>query len=535
MRKLLRIFLSGSFPKMSTIFIILLNLASGFLVISANRHLAVLFNDYFMINNLFGVALPLLITLGLFISVFLLGILGTYIHQSLQWGGEARLKSYLVNKLLRTETKYFYDKQPADIWSNINNVTQQVSYFIGILISIFSSIITLVFHGVVIFNVDIYAGLLSLLMLPLFIILSQFIGKSLMPLQHEIMSQHRELSVVSQEAIKGVSNVKAKNAYDFFIARIMKAQAIITKNMVKINTTGRYKQSIVSLIGILSPIVILFGAMQISDNLLADTSNVLILYINIPIFMGYASVVFSSITEYKRNLPAITELKNLADLPQENSGSIEIDYFDSLSTKNVQVSFGNSKIVKIPDITISKGEKVMFFGESGVGKSSLFNILMGFNQDYSGEIMINGIELRQIDLKSIRKCFGISFQNLDVLTLTLADNILLGLSKEDKVLEDVIETTNLNLLLNDKNDEILRDQTLSGGERSRIGLAGSLIRNTDVLLIDETFSSVDEEMEAYILKKMNEKYSDKTIICISHRMTSAKYFDRTIDFNIEID
>jgi len=170
----------------------------------------------------------------------------------------------------------------------------------------------------------------------------------------------------------------------------------------------------------------------------------------------------------------------------------------------------------------------MFMGESGVGKSTLFNILMGFLHEYEGEVKINDVEHRLFNLTALRRQIGIAFQSANVISVGLDDNIQLG--EDLPKLADIIEITNLSAVKSSKTEADLHGQALSGGEKSRIGLAQTLIRSPEVILIDETFSSLDEAMEEEILGKLFEKYPSKTVICISHRAASKKYFDKVVQF-----
>jgi len=191
------------------------------------------------------------------------------------------------------------------------------------------------------------------------------------------------------------------------------------------------------------------------------------------------------------------------------------------------VSFDNGHSINVPDFSVKKGEKIMFFGESGIGKSTIFNVIMGLYPDYQGDVIINGVNLRDIDLASLRDVFGITFQAINVLTLTLKENILLG---ADGNVDELIKLAGLQNQSDIKTDEILNDKVLSGGEKSRLGLAQTLVRNPDIILIDETFSNVDEAMEAQIISALFEKYPEKTVVCISHRSASQNYFDKVINF-----
>jgi ABC-type bacteriocin/lantibiotic exporter with double-glycine peptidase domain len=157
---------------------------------------------------------------------------------------------------------------------------------------------------------------------------------------------------------------------------------------------------------------------------------------------------------------------------------------------------------------------------------------MGINRDYEGEVLVNGIDLRQISLASLRDVFGITFQHTNAITLDLIGNILLGAEKNDKELAKIIQLTALESQQDAKGEAILNNNILSGGEKSRLGLAQMLIPEPQIMLIDESFSNMDEELESKIINDLFTHYPGRTVICISHRNSGRVLFDTVVDFNI---
>jgi ABC-type bacteriocin/lantibiotic exporter with double-glycine peptidase domain len=175
-------------------------------------------------------------------------------------------------------------------------------------------------------------------------------------------------------------------------------------------------------------------------------------------------------------------------------------------------------------------EKVMLFGESGIGKSTIFNIIMGLILEYEGDVLINRINLREISIASVRRIFGIAFQHTNALTLGMRENILLGADKTDSEFNSLVKLAALESQYDTKGDEILNNKVLSGGEKSRIGLAQMLVSKPQIMLIDESFSSVDEKLESQIISSLFKENPDRAVICISHRNSSRPFFDRVVEF-----
>jgi len=186
----------------------------------------------------------------------------------------------------------------------------------------------------------------------------------------------------------------------------------------------------------------------------------------------------------------------------------------------------------VPDFEVKQGEKIMFFGESGIGKSTIFNIIMGLNREYSGDVYVNSKNLREISLSSLRRVFGITFQNTNAITLDLRENILLGASMTDEKLENLMKLTALESQHNAKGDALLNNKVLSGGEKSRVGLSQMLVPEPQIMLIDEAFSNMDEKLESGIIADLFREYPDRAVICISHRNSSGSFFDRVVEFTV---
>jgi ABC-type bacteriocin/lantibiotic exporter with double-glycine peptidase domain len=530
MKRLISVFFGGRFTKLSLLVYVSLNLLAGFMVINANGRLADLFHSHLMTLSTEGFLVPLLITVGLFIVIFLIGLLGEYILNGFRWKGEERLKRYCIEKLMSVECKYYNDKQPAGMWSELNISTQQSANLFSGVVATVSVTIMMLFYGSVLFMVDFYAGLFTVAVTPVYMLLSLGLGRKFEQLQMGVMSHHRDMGATVIESLSGIPNIKAKNAYGFFVNRVLAVQAKITRGMRKISVLNYYLFNVMNVTNIIAPLLILVAATRFSTDLRLDVSNVLILYINIPLFMARFSGIYGQYMQYRSSKPGLKIILALQAVPDEKSGDIKITNFESLETKNTVVRFGENRTITLPDLVIKKGEKVMLSGESGVGKSTLFNIVLGFVRDYEGDVFINGINLRSVDLHSLRKVIGIAFQSAQILTLPLRENIMLDLPKPEDEIQSVIKTTHLESLSEKNKDIPLHNQTLSGGEKSRITLAQALIREPDMLMIDESFSNVDETMEAQIIERIFEKYPDKTFLCISHRMVSKKYFNRTITF-----
>jgi len=531
MKVISRIILEGIRARITLICYILLTLGVGFLLLYANSQLEQVLSDYLFVLNFDGFALRLFATIGLFVLIFGLTVLGAYILTDFTYSALSQLFRHYLSLLLRAKNSYFTNRPAADLFIRLFESSDGVSFFASSVLRIVSNSIILVFYGIIIFRLDLFAGLFAVLVTPLYFLATKKAGDKLTDLLHDRLARTGELSTVTQEAFENVGNIKAKCAHTFFTGRTITVLNIIKRIMVRSETLQIYISEITLLVRIIAPLIIIFAAMLISPEFSGDAGIIMLLYINIPLFLSTFSNIHRWYIEYKAMKPFFSQLREFDDVELESEAGVDIMTFESLQAEGVKVTFDGGRVVSVPDFDVKKGEKVMLFGESGIGKSTIFNIIMGLITDYEGDVFVNGINLREVSLASLRKIFGITFQHTNALTLDLRENILLGASLDDDKLEKLIQLAALESQQDEKGDATLNNKVLSGGEKARLGLSQTLVTDPEIMLIDEAFSGMDEALESKIISDLFSEYPDRTVICISHRNSSRPFFDRVVDFN----
>ena len=532
MKTIMKITFEGSRIKATLVFYLLVALATGFVLIFANDLLAQVLNDHLLVQNFDGFALLLFATVGLFSLIFALHIFGSYLRAEFQYNTLSRLSEYYISRLLRAKNSFFTSRSSAELFTRLNESTYAVSFLLVMVLGIISYSTVLVFYAIIIFRIDVFAGIFTILLLPLYLLATKKAGDKLTKLLYENLAASAELSTVTQESFENVSNVKTKTAFSFFASRSAKELGKIKRASVKQITIEGYVFGIVALLRIVAPLLIILAAMQLSSNFNATAANIMLLYINIPLLLGNFEMLNVFFIEYKAAKPFISQLQEFDDVELESEEGVEITNFESLRTDGVKVSFEGGREICVPNFELKNGEKIMFFGESGIGKSTIFNIIMGLNTEYEGDVFVNGINLREISISSLRRVFGITFQNTNALTLDLRGNILLGTQLADGELKKLIKLTSLESQDDTKGDAVLNNKVLSGGEKSRLGLSQTLVQKPEIILQDEVFSNMDEALETKILGELFREYPNLSVICISHRNSSRPFFDRVVDFNV---
>lgn len=233
-------------------------------------------------------------------------------------------------------------------------------------------------------------------------------------------------------------------------------------------------------------------------------------------------------------ISASQKIFNIIDTPLEQYKTKEIKDFNSLSVefKNVNFSYEEDrKILNSINLNINSGKITALVGPSGCGKSTISSLIMGFNKNYQGKILINGNELREIDEEQLKRKINIVTHNSYIFTGTIEENLKMG--RESASIEEMYEALRkVNLydfvmsLDNKLKSEIKEGgANLSGGQRQRLALARALLYDSEIYIFDEATSNIDVESENEIMDVIYEIGKEKTILLISHRLYNVKNAD----------
>jgi ABC-type multidrug transport system ATPase subunit len=205
---------------------------------------------------------------------------------------------------------------------------------------------------------------------------------------------------------------------------------------------------------------------------------------------------------------------------------------DNITFKNVCFSFGSGKILDNISFSIKTGEKIGLVGPSGSGKSTIANLLMRFYDVNKGSITIDGVDLRNIKIDSLRKHIGIVSQETLLFDMSIKDNIRFG--KPNAARREVIAAAKLANIhdfikkLPEGYDTIVgeRGSSLSGGQKQRISIARVILKNPKIIILDEATSALDTESERTVQKALDNVLKDKTALIIAHRLSTLENVDK---------
>ncbi len=209
------------------------------------------------------------------------------------------------------------------------------------------------------------------------------------------------------------------------------------------------------------------------------------------------------------------------------------DFSKEIELKNLKVAFKNGKEIKFPNIVIKKGEKIAIIGDSGSGKSTLTQCILGDIVSYTGEILMDGKNYKELDISELQKLFSVVTQKPYIFRETLYENITLGRNVDKKKLESALNKSCADEFAKSRLDEMF-DDNLSGGQRARLSIARELVEERPVLIFDEGTASLNRETAVKV--ENNVLTNDaQTVIVITHHMyeETKSLFDRIVKIESE--
>ena len=265
---------------------------------------------------------------------------------------------------------------------------------------------------------------------------------------------------------------------------------------------------------------------------------------DITLYQSYFATIVSQVSSLMSLIPVIAKgvesVNSIGEVLLEediecNDGKEALDSVEGeFDVKNVRFAYNNTDkpVLHELNLHVDKGETIALVGESGAGKSTILNLVIGFNFATDGVVTIDGHDMRDIDLRSYRKHLAVVPQTSILFSGTIRDNITYGIDDFDEdTLNKVVDAANLRDLIDslpDGLDTVVGEHggKLSGGQRQRVSIARALMRNPEVIVLDEATSALDSISEKLIQEALNNLTKDRTTFIVAHRLSTIKGADR---------
>lgn len=396
---------------------------------------------------------------------------------------------------------------------------------------------TLIFMVGMMLYMDWQLALVTLFILPLAYLPVDMIGRKIRKSASVAQEQASHLSGVIEESLGGIRLVKTYSLEKSEASRVENALLARMKLMLRmIEQRGRLLPILESMGGIAVAAVIAFAAYRISQgqstvgNLMAFIASLLNASASLRSFGDMNNQLQEGISGLHRFYEILDEEPSIKDTP--NPINIERAKGD-IKFENVDFAIGETKILNSISFNAEVGKTIAFVGASGAGKSSIINLIPRLFDVTGGTIYLDGIDIRQIELKNLRDQIALVSQDAILFETTIAQNVCFGAGqKTDEEIISALKQAACDFVFelpDGINSHVApKGSNFSGGQRQRLALARAILRNAPILMLDEPTSALDSENEAKIQISLNEFCKNRTTLVVAHRLSTVANADKIL-------
>ena len=450
-----------------------------------------------------------------------------------------RVRADIFNKITKLPIGFFTNERKGDLISRVTNDVQEVeNSVVNTLTVVFRDPITIVIYFAVLFFISWKLTLITLVILPLSGIIISSISKRLKKQSSEGQESLGNILSIIDETISGLRVMLAFNASKYVSAKFDKENGRYARILRSMTNKRELSSPLSEFMGVTVVAVILWigGNMVFSGEMKA--SEFFFYIISFYQILVPAKSISSSFSSIQRGLASAVRIFAVIDTDiaiKESQNPIKISEFkNEVSFHNVSFSYGNDDVLKNINLVIPNGKTIALVGPSGGGKSTLADLIPRFYDATSGDIKIDGINIKDYSLESLRGLMGIVTQESILFNDTIFNNIAFGKphASEEEVMQAAKIANAHDFILQTENGYQTnigdRGTKLSGGQRQRISIARAVLKNPPILILDEATSALDSESERLVQEALTNLMKNRTSIVIAHRLSTIQHADKII-------
>jgi len=478
-------------------------------------------------------------------------ILAIMVYFRSYWGGEAGhrlildLRYALFLHLQRMSHSFFDQRRSGEIVSRFVSDIQLAQNFVGSALSnVWMDSASLGFVIWILFFLDKRLAWVALAVIPFYVLIIRYFSPRIKAASHAVQEQMEDISGELQEKIAGMSVVKAftseKREAKRFYQNSYQLYDLIMRN-IKLSS---YNQLFSSFLTTMAPFIVIWvaGYMILKQELTIGTLIAFYAYLGalylplqrfseLNVVISNATAAIDRIFEFLDARSEVEEMPGAKELPPVKGEVI----FEDVSFVYPQNKFTpDQAVLKNINLTVEPGERIALVGRSGAGKSSMVALIPRFYDISSGRLLIDGIDIKTVTLKSLRQQIGIVPQDTLLFSGTLRENLLYGNpNATDAEIVEASRAANAHEFIEKLPDGYQtlvgeRGLRLSGGQRQRIAIARAFLKNPRILILDEATSALDSESENLIHEALERLMKGRTTFIIAHRLSTVSTADRIV-------
>lgn len=477
-----------------------------------------------------------------------LGLIGIYFFKSvgrymqsvfMNYIGQhivTRFREILLEKIINLDMKFLYLNRSGELISRVTNDIDRIRYFVSnMLPELFRESLTVVALVGYVIYLNPMLAFYSLVVLPIAVYPILLIGKKLKKYSHR--SQEKNADVVSRltEVFNNSEIIKANATQRFELDRF----SVQNWQFFKINMKSVYVGDIVS------PLMEIVGAAGLAAVIFIGGQEVYEGRMSVGEFTAFITavgLVFQPIrrigsiySKIQDAVAASQRVFRVLDMQNKiiDGGKILKDDITHVEFKNVKLKYDDSYALDDVSVDIKRGENIALVGDSGGGKSTFINMLLRFYDPYSGEVLVNGVNIKEFTQDSLKHHISLVTQRVYIFQDTLAANVAYGQEIDERRVIEALKLSDAYEFVSSLEDGIYTKMeeygsNLSGGQRQRIAIARAIYKHASLLLFDEATSALDNESEKRIQNALHEYTKDKITITIAHRLSTIQSADKIL-------
>ncbi|WP_103638044.1 ABC transporter ATP-binding protein [Campylobacter concisus] len=445
-----------------------------------------------------------------------------------------RFREKMVANLLNLDMDFFNEFRTGELISRTTNDIDRIRSIVSSIIpELTRESVTIIGLLCVVIYQSPKLAFFALVVMPVAIYPISRLAKRMKKISKQSQEKTSDITSALSEIFTNIEIIKANNAQKYEHSRFIDEN----NKFFKLNLKS------VKIEQLVSPLMETIGSIGVAAVIIIGGKDVIDGHINMGAFFSFLTALFMLYTPLKRIVNIYNKMQDaiaasertfflMDKVSQIKDGQKELnEEIKLIKFNNVRLSYGDKEVLKGINLEARKSEFIALVGSSGGGKSSLMNLLMRFYDVNGGEILINGINLKDIKIRSLRQNIGLVTQRVYIFNDTVAKNVAYGREFNEDAVINALKLANAYEFvskLDDGINTILNEfgTNLSGGQRQRIAIARALYQNPQILIFDEATSALDNESEKEITKAINNLRSKKIIFVIAHRLSTVENADK---------
>jgi subfamily B ATP-binding cassette protein MsbA len=499
---------------------------------------------YFQISELTkdnGPQFALLLVVSLVITTFLLKNLFNYLASfhimHLKNGVLRDLRKTMYDKIIELPISYYSEKRKGDVMARmLGDVGEVQNSFFSILELVVKEPLTIIFALVTMFAISMELTLFVLVFIPISGLIISKIGKNLKSKSLRAQNESGYLISIVEESLSGLKVVKSYNAEHNFKSRFNDSVTRLLKLSNSIGNKNNLASPLSEFMGIVTIATLLWygGNLVLVEKTLDGSAFIVYLTLAYNILTPAKSISKASYA-VKNGLAAaqrvfeVLEVEN--EITSKENAVLKATFDESVAIKNINFKYEDELVLKDFSLEIKKGQTVALVGQSGSGKSTIANLLTRFYDVNDGNISIDGIDIKDMNLQSLRGLMGLVTQDSILFNDTIKANIALGkLDASDEEIIEALKIANAYEFVKDLPKGIYTNigdagNKLSGGQKQRLSIARAVLKNPPIMILDEATSALDTESEKFVQVALENMMQNRTSIVIAHRLSTIQKAD----------